>query len=134
MRQQLTPQWSIELPDGFQRRREDAHIVFWTAGITIGVVVFSYSGAKEQAALLANLRAKAQAEELEIIEEQEGAVIRFGTLQLEAITPKHTRLALHAFSTAENGCAQTSFYLDNATDLQQALKIWQSVSFTPIES
>jgi hypothetical protein len=134
MRQQLTPQWSIELQDGFQRRREDSHIVFWTAGITIGVVVFSYSGAKEQAALLANLRAKAQAEELEIIEEQEGAVIRFGTLRLEAITPKHTRLALHAFSTAENGCAQTSFYLDSATDLQQALKIWQSVSFTPIES
>jgi len=108
--------------------------VFWTAGITIGVVVFSYSGAKEQAALLANLRAKAQSDDLEIIEEQEGAVIRFGTLQLQAITPKHTRLALHAFSTAENGCAQTSFYLDNATDLQQALKIWQSVSFTPIES
>jgi hypothetical protein len=134
MRQQLTSQWSIELPDGFQRRREDAHIVFWTAGITIGVVVFSYSGAKEQAALLANLRAKAQSDDLEIIEEQEGAVIRFGTLQLQAITPKHTRLALHAFSTAENGCAQTSFYLDNATDLQQALKIWQSVSFTPIES
>ncbi len=107
--------------------------MFWTAGITIGVVVFSYSGAKEQAALLANLRAKAQAEELEIVEEQEGALIRFGTLRLEAISPKNTRLALHAFSTAENGCAQTSFYLDNATDLQQALRIWQSVQFTPAE-
>ena len=133
MRQQLTPQWSIDLPDGFQRRREDAHLVYWTAGITVAIAVFSYSGPKEQAALLANLRAKARAEELEVIEEQEGAVIRFGTLQLEAITPEHTRLALHAFSTAENGCAQTSFYLDNAADLPQALRIWQSVSFTPID-
>lgn len=133
MKQQLTPQWSIDLPDAFQRRREDAHLVYWTAGITVAIAVFSYSGPKEQAALLANLRAKARAEELELIEEQEGAVIRFGTLQLEAITPEHTRLALHAFSTAENGCAQTSFYLDNAADLPQALRIWQSVSFTPIE-
>ncbi len=133
MRKQLTPQWSIDLPDGFQRRREDAHLVYWTAGITVAIAVFSYSGPKEQAALLANLRAKARAEELELIEEQEGAVIRFGTLQLEAITPEHTRLALHAFSTAENGCAQTSFYLDNAADLPQALRIWQSVSFTPID-
>lgn len=122
------------MPEGFQRRREDAHLVFWTVGITIGVVVFTYSGEKEQAALLANLRAKAQAEELEFFEEQEGALIRFGTLQWEAITPKHTRLALHAFSTAENGCAQTSFYLDNAADLPQALKIWQSVLFTPTEN
>lgn len=133
MRQQLTPQWSIDLPDNFQRRREDAHIVFWSAGITIAVAVFSYSGTAEQAALLANLRAKAQAEELEIIEEQEGALIRFGTMRLEAITPTHTRLALHAFSTAENGCLQSSFYLDNAADIRQAAIIWQSVRYLPAE-
>lgn len=133
MRQQLTPQWSIDLPDGFQRRREEAHLVFWTAGITIAVAVFSYSGPKEQTALLANLRAKAQAEKVEIIEEQEGALIRFGTMRLEAVTPKHTRLALHAFSTAENGCAQTSIYLDNAADLSQALRIWQSVRYAPTD-
>ncbi|HOA21043.1 MAG TPA: hypothetical protein PKL82_00970 [Anaerolineaceae bacterium] len=133
MKQQLTPQWAINLPDGFQRRKEDTHIVFWTEGITIGVAVFSYSGAKERAALLANLRAKAQAEELEIIEEQAEQLIRFGSMQLEAITPKHTRLALHAFSMAENGCAQTSFYLDNAADLPQALKIWQNLVYTPTE-
>jgi len=54
-------------------------------------------------------------------------------MQLEAITPKHTRLALHAFSMAENGCAQTSFYLDNAADLPQALKIWQNLVYTPAE-
>jgi hypothetical protein len=133
MRQQLTPQWSIDLPDGFQRRREEAHLVFWTAGITIAVAVFSYSGPKVQTALLANLRAKAQAEKVEIIEEQEGALIRFGTMRLEAVTPKHTRLALHAFSTAENGCAQTSIYLDNAADLSQALRIWQSVRYAPAD-
>ncbi|HOE34432.1 MAG: hypothetical protein GX415_03145 [Chloroflexi bacterium] len=130
---QLTPQWTIELPEGFQHRKEESYIIFWTAGITIAVAVFSYSGPPERAALLANLRARAQAEKLKMIEEQEGTLIRFGSMQLEAISPKHTRLALHAFSMAEYGCAQTSFYLDNAADFQQALRIWQKVLYTPAE-
>jgi len=129
---QLTRQWSLSLPDGFQQRKEGAHLIFWAPGITIITTVFTYSGESERQALLANLRDKALAEEHKTIEDsdEDEFLQRFGYLQTEEIQPGHTRLALHAFTLAPQGCLQTSFYADRPEDFDLALEAWKSVSYT----
>jgi hypothetical protein len=131
MRYTLSPEWDIQVPEVFQHRVDGEHVIFWTSGITLLCTVFSYSGEKGRETLLANLRARAEIKELQIIEEIEGEIIRFGYLQPEELHPGHHRLALHAFTTAPFGCLQTSFYLDDAAFLQDQLKIWASVRHNP---
>jgi hypothetical protein len=101
------PQWSIELPDGFNAAGRLPYRVLDRGHHHWRGCIFVQRG-EGAAALLANLARESPGGELEIIEEQEGAVIRFDAA-VGSVTPKHTRLALHAFSTAEKGCAQTSF-------------------------
>lgn len=128
----LASEWKVTLSDGFQRRKEGKHLIFWTTGCTIITTVFAYSGEQQRNTLLANLRAKAESNNLALIEDQEGILYRLGFLQTEVIQPGHARLALHAFTAAPYGCLQTSFYLDSTDDLDMVLKAWQSVSYTPI--
>lgn len=123
----LTHAWQLELPDDFQRRREGEHLVFWRTGWTVATTVFSYTGEQNREILLANLRARAETEQLQVIEEAEGAIVRFGYLKSEMVTRDHSRLVLHAFTTAPHGCLQTSFYLDRVADLQEAVRLWEGV-------
>jgi hypothetical protein len=124
---QLHPEWQMDLPDEFEKRKEDEHLIFWKPGMTILTTVFAYSGEGQRKTLLANLRARAEAEKLETVEDQTGDLVLFGYMQPEQIQPGHQRLALHAFTTARYGCLQTSFYLDQQSDLREALLIWKSV-------
>ena len=129
MRHHLSPEWSIDVTRAYQRRREDDHIIFWRKGATILITVFAYTGEKNRQILLANLKARAEAEKLEVITDLDGDLERFGYLKTEDIQPGHKRLALHAFTTAPHGCLQTSFYLDDSDELREPLRIWQSVSY-----
>ena len=133
MEYQLTENWQISLPDGFQRRKEGAHGIFWTPGLTMITTVFHYEGESERQALLENLRDKAQSEGHKTIEDAEDDEFlqRFGYLQMEEIQPEHTRLVLHAFTLAPQSCLQTSFYVDRPEDFDTALKTWKSAVYTP---
>ncbi len=126
MRYTLSPEWEIMVPDHFQHRVEGEHAVFWTRGVTLLCTVFSYSGEKGRQTLLANLRARAEIRELQMIEDIQGEIVRFAYMQTEELRPGHHRLALHAFTTAPYGCLQTSFYMDDPATLQDQLKIWNS--------
>ncbi len=126
----LSQEWSLDIPEGYQHRKEGDHVIYWRVGITLLITIFAYSGEKHRQTLLANLQAKAEAEKLEMIAEDEGDIRRFGYLKPEEVIPGRTRLALHAFTTAPYGCLQTSFYIDNADDLRECLEIWKSVEWT----
>ena len=117
------------MPEGYQWRKEGDHMIFWRKGATILITVFAYSGEKNRQVLLANLKARAEAEKLEVIADLDGDIERFGYFKAEDIQPGHTRLALHAFTTAPFGCLQTSFYLDDSDDLREHLEIWQTVAY-----
>ena len=135
MEYQLTKQWKISLPDGFRRRKEDAHGVFWTPGLTMITTAFHYEGESERQALLENLRDKALSEGHKTIEDADDDeyLQRFGYLQMEEIEPGHTRLVVHAFTLAPQSCLQTSFYVDRPEDFDTALKAWKSATYTPSE-
>ena len=117
------------MPEGYQWRKEGDHMIFWRKGATILITVFAYSGEKNRQVLLANLKARAEAEKLEVIADLDGDIERFGYFKTEDIQPGHTRLALHAFTTAPFGCLQTSFYLDDSDELKDQLRIWQTVTY-----
>lgn len=134
MRYQLSTDWSIEVPEDYQRRKEDDHLIFWRKGATILTTIFAYSGEKNRQILLANLKARAEAEKLEVITDLDGDIERFGYFKIEDIHPGHKRLALHAFTTAPYGCLQTSFYLDDPDELKEHLQIWQTVTYQPEEA
>ncbi len=131
MRYTLSPEWDIEVPDHFQHRLEDDHVVFWTRGVTLLCTIFSYSGEKGRDILLANLRARAEVRELQTIQDIQGDIVRFAYLQPEEIRPRHFRLAMHAFTAAPYRCLQTSFYIDDPSTLQDQLKIWNSSRYHP---
>ena len=128
----LSQEWSLDIPEGYQHRKEGDHVIYWRVGITLLITIFAYSGEKHRQTLLANLQAKAEAEKLEMIAEDEGDIRRFGYLKPEEVIPGRTRLALHAFTTAPYGCLQTSFYIDNADDLRECLEVWKSVEWTDL--
>ena len=128
----LSQEWSLDIPEGYQNRKEGDHVIYWRVGITLLITIFAYSGEKHRQTLLANLQAKAEAEKLEMIAEDEGDIRRFGYLKPEEVIPGRTRLALHAFTTAPYGWLQTSFYIDNADDLREGLEVWKSVEWTDL--
>ena len=117
------------MPEDYQWRKEDDHVIFWRKGATILTTIFAYSGEKNRHILLANLKARAEAEKLEVIMDLDGEIERFGYFKAEDIQPRHTRLALHAFTTASRGCLQTSFYLDDPDELREHLQIWQTAAY-----
>lgn len=130
MRISLSQEWTLEIPEDVQHRKEGDHVVFWKPGCTLLTTIFAYSGEKNRQVLLANLKARVEAEQLESIVENEGEIQRYAYLKNEEIMPGHVRLALHAFTTAPFGCLQTSFYLDNSEDLHECLLMWKSVEWT----
>lgn len=123
----ITNQWQLRLNAEFQHRTEGNHLILWTKGISILTTVYSYSGEKDRKMLLANLSAKAQAKNQQIIQEISADLVRFGYLQPEEVRPGWTRLALHAFTMAKFSCLQTSIYLDRVEDLQKGLIIWRDL-------
>ncbi len=125
----ITKQWQLRLDTEFQHRTEGDHLILWTKGISILTTVFSYSGDKDRQMLLANLSAKAQSKQQEIIQEVSDNLLRFGYLQPEEVRPGWNRLALHAFTMAEFSCLQTSIYLDRVEDLQKGLLIWRDLRY-----
>ena len=125
----LSNEWLLYVPDDFQRRKEGDNVIFWRVGCTMLTTIFAYSGERHRQTLLANLKAKAEAEKLETISEDKGDVTLFGYLKPEEAMPGHNRLALHAFTTAPYTCLQTSFYLDDPKELRECLLIWNSVEF-----
>ena len=133
MRFNLSPEWSLDVPANFQNRKENDHLIFWKAGCTLLTTIFAYSGEKHRQTLLANLKAKAEAEKLEIISEVEGQVELFGYLTQEEVIPGHERLVLHAFTTEPFSCLQTSFYIDDPNDLHDCLLTWNSVKWDEVE-
>ncbi len=130
MRVNLSQEWSLEVPDDMQLRKEDDHVVFWKPGCTLLTTIFAYSGEKHRQVLLANLKGRAEAEKLESIVDNDGEIQRYAYLKQEEIMPGTVRLALHAFTTATYGCLQTSFYFDNTDDLNECLVMWKSVEWT----
>lgn len=130
MRISLSQEWTLEIPEDVQHRKEGDYVVFWKPGCTLLTTIFAYSGEKNRQVLLANLKARVEAEQLESIVENEGEIQRYAYLKNEEIMPGHVRLALHAFTTAPFGCLQTSFYLDNSEDLHECLLMWKSVEWT----
>lgn len=130
MRISLSQEWTLEIPEDVQHRKEGDHVVFWKPGCTLLTTIFAYSGEKNRQVLLANLKARVEAEQLESIVENEGEIQRYAYLKNEEFMPGHVRLALHAFTTAPFGCLQTSFYLDNSEDLHECLLMWKSVEWT----
>lgn len=131
MRYQVTEEWILDVPDGFQHRVEGNHLVLWKRGSTIVLTAYSYTSEKNQATLLANLRGKAEAQRLKIIEDVKDGLKLFGFIQAEEIQPGHNRLVLHTFSTSPQGCLQTAYYLDETEELETALRSWQSVTYHP---
>ncbi len=119
------------MPEDYQHRKEDDHVIFWRKGATILTTIFAYTGEKNRQILLANLKARSEAEKLEVIMDLDGDLELFGYFKTEDIQPGHTRLALHAFTTAPHGCLQTSFYLDDSDELKEILRIWQTVRHHP---
>ena len=130
MRITLSQEWSLEVPEDMQYRKEDDHVVFWKPGCTLLTTIFAYSGEKHRQILLANLKARAEADRLESIIENDGQIQRYAYLKHEEIMPGSVRLALHAFTTAKYGCLQTSFYFDVPDDLHECLLMWKSVEWT----
>ena len=130
MRINLSEEWSLEVPEEMQQRKEGNHVVFWKPGCTLLTTVFAYSGEKHRQVLLANLKGRVEAEKLESIVEEDGQIQRYAYMKKEEIMPGYVRLALHAFTTAPYGVLQTSFYLDDANDLHECLVIWKSVEWT----
>ena len=129
MRIQVSEEWSLDLPEDLQERKEGDHLVFWKSGCTIIITAFACSGEKHRQVLLANLKARVEAENLESFADLDGQIERYAYMKKEAIMPGYTRLALHAFTTAAYGVLQTSFYLDNSDELRDCFLIWKSVEW-----
>lgn len=124
---QINPEWQLSLPTDFKHRREDAHIIFWKTGITIICTVFSYSGEAGRATMLANLKARAEAEGRNVVQSDEGELRKLGYVQIEELNEDQMRLVLYSFTAAPYTCLQIAFYMDSEDSFEDMLELWKAV-------
>ncbi len=128
---EITSEWTIDLPDSFQSRKEDEKLVFWKPGITIIIAAFRIPAETGKLELLNQIQQNQPENALETLVSTKGEIVGYGYTQIENIKNDKKRLSLITFTASDTSCLQTAFYLDRPDDLEWAKAVWESLIFHP---
>lgn len=124
----LTKNWSIHLPDEFNRRVEDGSLVLWRAELTFWINVWNNDRSASIKDLLDQIRADANPDRREEQIETTPDLARF-TYELSEPDPsgasEHT--SINAYVIARSGYMQIGAYFDTPAGRSDAYKIIHSV-------
>ena len=121
----LTPDWSVFLPEKFNRRVEDGSLVLWRPGITIYVNAWNNDRDESIDARRSKIKSEISPKAFELQEEQEGAIAFFSYRLIEDGVN-----ALYGFVFSDARHLQVAIYFDDETDIDLARSIFVSFAVT----
>ncbi len=128
---QITPEWTIDLSDDFETRVEDEKLIFWKTGITVVVAAFRLPDKTGKIDLLNKIQEKIPENIIETLVSTSGEIVGLGYTKIHKELDEKNRLSLYTFTTSDNACLQTAFYLDNPEDLSWAKSVWERIVYIP---
>jgi type II secretory pathway pseudopilin PulG len=123
---QMTEEWSIILPDKFNRRIEDGDLVIWRPGFTIWVSALNNDKNESKEDRRARLREDVSPDAFDVEDVSEEAVLRL-RYRLNEESEDRRVAAFYGFVVGVNGHIQLGIYFDDEGDLEKAKQIWLSV-------
>ncbi len=128
----ITPEWTIDLPEDFQHRTENDKLVFWKQGITVIIAAYRLPPETGKLKLLNQIQQNQPEDALETLVSTKGKIVGLGYTQIEDIKATKKRLSLYTFTASDTSCLQIAFYLDDPSDLDWAKSVWKSTIYHPL--
>jgi hypothetical protein len=125
-RYEITKDWSIDLPEQFNRRIEDESLVIWRPGFTMWIIVWDNNKNEAPEARLAKFKARISERAFDLDESRDARVIFFSYRLAEA-SDDDSVPALNGFAIGENGHVQISIYFDQESDVAEGATIFKSL-------
>lgn len=129
-RYEMTKEWSIDLPEQFNRRFEDKSLVIWRPGLTMWIIVWDNNKSETPEARLAKFKARISERAFDLDESREASVIYFSYRLIEADDDDRVP-AFYGFAIGESGHVQISIYFDQESDATEAAAIFKGVREKP---
>ena len=126
-RYQMTKEWSLTLPEKFNRRIEDGDLVIWRPGITMWVTVWGNDKNDDNELRLKRIRADISPQAFDIETSKAGKVLRL-SYRLKEGKEQGAVPAYYCFGVGNSGHVQMAIYLDNEKDVKRAQAICGSLS------
>lgn len=129
-RYEITEEWSILLPEKFNRRFEDESLVIWHSGFTMWIIAWGNDGLEAKETRLAQLRARVSDQAFDLDQSEDEGVLVFSYRLRETIDDNRAP-ALYGFAIGESGHVQIVIYFDQESDLGKAKAILKSLRALP---
>jgi hypothetical protein len=122
----MTKDWSITLPEKFNRRMEDDDLVIWRPGFTIWVAVWGNDHEESREERLTWLQEEMSPDAFDIEELREEDVLRFA-YRLNEESDDARVAAFYGFAIGSDGHVQLAIYFDDENEIELARSIWRSL-------
>lgn len=124
----MTGDWSISLPDSFNRRFEEGSMVLWKQGFTIWINIWENDKKRNPYDQLEFVRAEKSKDAFDIVEIKDSGVYRYGyRIDENRISDKKPVYAFYGYVAGKSGYAQAAFYFDGKSGFDSATAIWMSI-------
>lgn len=124
---QMTKEWSVSLPEKFNRRIEGGDLVIWRPGMTQWVVVWGNDKNEGKDVRLKRIRDRISPEAYDIRELKAGSVFRL-SYRLKEGKEQGAVPGYYCYAVGDTGHVQMAIYLDNEKDVVSAQSICGSLS------
>jgi hypothetical protein len=114
-RYQMTKEWSLTLPEKFNRRIEDGDLVIWRPGITMWVTVWGNDKNENNGSRLKRIRADISPQAFDIETSKADKVLQL-SYRLKEGKEQGAVPAYYCFAVGNSGHVQMAIYLDNEKD------------------
>lgn len=126
-RYQITKEWSVTLPQKFNRRIEDGDLVIWRPGMTMWVAIWGNDKNENKEVRLQRIRDDISPQAFNIEASKSNDVLRL-SYRLKEGKEQGAVPAYYCFSVGGSGQVQMAIYLDNEKDVESAQTICRSLS------
>lgn len=124
---QMTKEWSVTLPDKFNRRFEDKDLVLWRPGLTVWVSVWGNDKNESKEGRLKRIKSDISPQAFDIETTPKGEILRL-RYRLKEGKEQGAVPAYYCFAVGVTGHVQMAIYLDNEKDSKSAQSICGSLS------
>lgn len=123
----MTRDWSLNLPQNFNRRFEDDSLVFWKPGITIWTLIWNNDKSESAKDRLAEIKGDSSPNAFDAVTETGGGILRYA-YRLKENSEDLRQAAFYCFAIGREGHVQMAVYFDSPDDLAMAESIWRSLA------
>lgn len=126
-RYQMTKEWSVTLPEKFNRRIEDGDLVIWRPGVTLWIAVWGNDKNESANVRLKTIRDGISPKAFDIQTSQKSHILHL-SYRLKEGKDQGAVPAYYCFAVGDTGHVQMAIYLDSEQDAKSAQTICGSLS------